>query len=37
MRDVSEMGHWENRDYEIVVTNTENIEYIMSLVKQAIK
>jgi len=37
MRDVSEMGHWGNGDYEIVVTNTENIEYIMSLVKQAIK
>jgi predicted transport protein len=37
MRDVSEMGHWGNGDYEIVVTDTENIEYIMSLVKQAIK
>ncbi len=37
MRDVSEMGHWGNGDFEIVVTNTENIEYIMSLVKQAIK
>jgi predicted transport protein len=37
MRDVSEMGHWGNGDYEIVVNDTENIEYIMSLVKQAIK
>ncbi|QOG89303.1 hypothetical protein HUE46_04345 [Flavobacterium columnare] len=37
MRDVSEMGHWGNGDYEVVVTDTENIEYIMSLVKQAIK
>jgi predicted transport protein len=37
MRDVSEMGHWGNGDYEIVVTDTENLEYIMSLVKQAIK
>lgn len=37
MRDVSEMGHWGNGDYEIVVTDTENIEYIMSLIKQAIK
>jgi predicted transport protein len=37
MRDVSEMGHWGNGDYEIVVTDTENIEYLMSLVKQAIK
>ena len=37
MRDVSVTGHWGNGDYEIVVSNTENIEYIMSLVKQAIK
>ncbi|HOP05180.1 MAG TPA: DUF5655 domain-containing protein [Tenuifilaceae bacterium] len=35
-RDVSETGHWGNGDYELLITNTENIEYIMSLVKQAI-
>ena len=36
MKDVSETGHWGNGDYEVVVTNTINLEYIMSLVKQAI-
>lgn len=36
MKDVSETGHWGNGDYETIVSNTENLEYIMSLVKQAI-
>ena len=36
MKDVSETGHWGNGDYEIIVSNTANLEYIMSLVKQAI-
>jgi len=36
MRDVSFIGHWGNGDYEIVVADTKNLEYIMSLVKQAI-
>jgi len=36
MKDVSEKGHWGNGDYETVVSNTSNLEYIMSLVKQAI-
>lgn len=36
MKDVSETGHWGNGDYELVVNNTTNLEYIMSLVKQAI-
>lgn len=36
MKDVSETGHWGNGDYETIVTNTNNLEYIMSLVKQAI-
>jgi len=35
-RDVSSVGHWGNGDYEIIVSDTKNIEYIMSLVKQAI-
>lgn len=35
-RDVSSTGHWGNGDYEIVVTNTDNLEYIMSLIKQAL-
>ena len=36
MKDVSETGHWGNGDYEVVVSSTTNLEYIMSLVKQAI-
>lgn len=35
--DVSEKGHWGNGDYQIQVANDKNLEYIMSLVKQAIK
>ncbi|OOV29785.1 hypothetical protein BXU11_07935 [Flavobacterium sp. LM5] len=36
MKDVSETGHWGNGDYETIVTNTVNLEYVMSLIKQAI-
>lgn len=36
MRDVSKTGHQGNGDYEVTVKDTENLEYIMSLVKQAI-
>ena len=36
MRDVSLIGHWGNGDYEIVVANTDNLEYISSLIKQAL-
>ncbi|OFX89768.1 MAG: hypothetical protein A2W99_03815 [Bacteroidetes bacterium GWF2_33_16] len=35
-RDVSETGHWGNGDYELIITDTSNLEYIMSLVKQAL-
>lgn len=35
-RDVSSVGHWGNGDYEVVIKDTKNLEYIMSLVKQAI-
>lgn len=35
-RDVSQIGHWGNGDYELVVENDANLEYIMSLIKQAI-
>lgn len=35
-RDVSSIGHWGNGDYEIVVDDTKDLEYIMSLIKQAI-
>lgn len=34
-RDVSNIGHWGNGDYEISISNDENFEYIMSLIKQS--
>ena len=36
MRDVSKIGHWGNGDYDIMISNTENLEYIMSLIKQTL-
>lgn len=36
MRDVSSIGHWGNGDYEVIVNDTKNLEYLMSLIKQAI-
>ena len=36
-RDVSSVGHWGNGDYEVVVDDTKNLEYVMSLIKQAIQ
>ena len=35
-KDVSETGHWGNGDYELIVSDTLNLEYIMSLIKQVI-
>lgn len=37
MEDVSEKGHWGNGDYQIQVDTDKDLEYIMSLIKQAIK
>ena len=36
-RDVSNIGHWGNGDYEISIKNDHELEYIMSLIKQAIE
>tara|TARA_R110000751_G_scaffold104423_10_gene199928 strand:- start:3137 stop:4039 length:903 start_codon:yes stop_codon:yes gene_type:complete len=36
MRDVSNTGHWGNGDYETIIKNTKDLEYLMSLIKQAI-
>lgn len=36
-RDVSEIGHYGNGDFELQIRNDENLEYIMSLIKQSIK
>ena len=36
-RDVASKGHWGNGDYEIKVSTDEDLEYILSLIKQSIK
>jgi len=36
-RDVSSVGHWGNGDYEIQIRTDEDVEYIMSLIKQSLK
>jgi predicted transport protein len=36
-RNVSKIGHWGNGDYEIIVKDDRELEYICSLIKQAIK
>ena len=36
-RDVSSTGHWGNGDYEISMRTDENLEYILSLIKQSLK
>lgn len=36
-RDVSSTGHWGNGDYELQIDNDEDLEYILSLIKQSIK
>ncbi len=36
-RDVSGTGHWGNGDYEIQVTSDDDLEYIMSLIKQSVR
>ena len=36
-RDVSSMGHWGNGDYELQISPDEDLEYILSLIKQSIK
>ena len=34
-RDVSTIGHWGNGDYQIYFNNEQDLDYIMSLVKQS--
>lgn len=36
-RDVSNVGHWVNGSYEIKMKDTEDLEYILSLIKQSLK
>ena len=37
MRDVSSTGHWGNGAYELQIDTDENLEYILSLIKQSYK
>lgn len=37
VRDVSKIGHWGNGDYEMYLKSEEEIEYIISLVRQSYK
>ena len=34
-KDVSSIGHWGNGDYELAISNDEQLEYILSLIKQS--
>src|SRR5690554_2006347 len=36
-RDVSNVGHWGNGSYEIKMSDTEELEYILSLLKQSLR
>lgn len=36
-RDVSEVGHWGNGDYQIQISSDDYLEYIISLVRQSYK
>ncbi len=36
-RDVANIGHWGNGDYELQIKDDENLEYILSLIKQSYK
>lgn len=36
-RDVSDVGHWGNGDYQIQITSDDELEYIVSLVRQSYK
>ena len=35
-RDVSSTGHWGNGDYEIQISTDDDLEYILSLIKQSL-
>ena len=36
-RDVSEVGHWGNGDYQFQISSDDELEYIVSLVRQSFK
>lgn len=36
-RDVSTIGHHGNGDYQVQISNDDDLEYVLSLIKQAYK
>lgn len=36
MRDITGKGKWGNGDYDTIITDIDKLEYILSLIKQAI-
>ena len=34
-RDVSNIGHWGNGDYDWTISDEKEIEYVLSLIKQS--
>ena len=34
-RDVSKIGHWGTGNYEIILKDSDNIGYVLSLIRQA--
>ena len=34
-RDVAEVGHWGNGDYQVTIESSQEIDYLMTLIKQA--
>jgi predicted transport protein len=34
-RDVSNIGHWGTGNYEIILKDSDNIGYVLSLIRQA--
>ena len=36
-RDVSNIGHWGNGDYELQIKSDEDLDYIIGLIKQSYK
>ena len=36
-RDVSNVGHWGNGSYEIKISDLEEIDYVLSLLKQSLR
>ena len=35
--DISEIGHWGNGDYRVIINNSNEIDSLMPLIKQSLK